>query len=419
MTTRAQFPLSNKALRMGLSSALAIGLLAGCTASGPHASKFAAGAEAAVGSERGVALAEKAVLADPRNPAYRTLLGNAYLRSGRFESARQAYDEAMQLGEDSGKAALSLALADIALGQRDSAIDTLVAYRAALPSADYGLALALAGRAPEGVSVLIGALRSGENTPKTRQNLAYAYALAELWRDARVMASQDVPADQLDGRMQEWLLNSNPRDSRTRVAGLLGAPVRADAGQPQALALANFPDTQGVRRADAAPAAPVAADAAPMLAQAAVQELPALPVAEPAPVVADASRAPAGLLLAVDALPARVRVRNVPAPVRAVATGGSHLVQLGAFASEQGAQRAWRHYAKVNPALAGHKSLIVRTTVNGRTLWRVQAAGFEGFARAGTMCGQIKARGGACLVMAAPVRSVPGHVAETRFARRR
>ena len=48
------------------------------------------------------------------------------------------------------------------------------------------------------------AIRNGENTPKMRQNIAYAYALAGRWREARLMAQQDVPADQVSHRMQEW-----------------------------------------------------------------------------------------------------------------------------------------------------------------------------------------------------------------------
>src|SRR5690606_19058520 len=81
------------------------------------------------------------------------------------------------------------------------------------------------------------ALRGGENTMKVRQNLAYAYALDGRWPEARLMASQDVPADQLDARISEWAHQGKPEDYRVRVAGMLGTPVLADGGQPAHLAL--------------------------------------------------------------------------------------------------------------------------------------------------------------------------------------
>ena len=100
-----------------LTTALAAGLLVGCSSAAPRPGKFARNAEQALQGgqvDKAVALAEQAVAADGRNPAYRLLLGNAYLRAGRFDSARAAYDDAMELGEDGGKAALSLALAQVA-----------------------------------------------------------------------------------------------------------------------------------------------------------------------------------------------------------------------------------------------------------------------------------------------------------------
>lgn len=436
MKIRAETNRTTKGgLALSLSTAFVASLLAGCSAAGPHHAKLASGAEAAAAAgraDKGVSLAEQAVLADPRNPAYRTLLGNAYLRSGRFESARQAFDEAMQLGEDSGKAALSLALADIALGRFDTAADTLDAYRAAIPAPDYGLAMAMTGRTSQGVSVLVTALRSGDQSAKLRQNLAYAYALAGQWREARVMAAQDLPADQLDARMQQWLLTAGPRETRTRVASLLGAPVRGDAGQPQALALANFPETTPVRQADASGTATPSA-AAPVLAEAAVAELAPIPAGTttvhpasvPAPTLTDASRAPEGLLAAVDAMPSRaVRAATSRKPQSSAGTivpqsGGSHLVQLGAFSTSEGAQRAWRHFAAKNPGLVAHKPMISQATVNGRQFWRVQAAGFQGYASASALCGSVKAKGGSCLVMASAQRGRSPGLAETRFARRR
>jgi len=448
---------SLRTVRLCLSTALAAGLLAGCAANGPHPGKFAAGAQSAMDkgdATKAVTLAEQAVQADPRNAAFRLLLGNAYLRAGRFESAHQSYNDAMDLGEDGGKAALSLALADIGVGKLPEAIDTLNTYRDTIPAADFGLAMAMAGQTQQGVTVLIDALRHGENTPKVRQNLAFAYALSGSWREASIMAGQDVPADQLNARLQEWAAMGKPEDVRLRVASLLGVPLRSDEGQPAALALANSA-APGQLSADAAKKADAQADAAPALAKAAIQELPAVDAGStPAPTLADASSVPTPAQLAsIDmppsaaAAPAQLaptpqeiapaarpyRVvgdhavrhqsvavsQNRPVAVAEPASGGTHVVQLGSFRSAEGAQRAWRHFTKRDPSLNGHASLITQVTVNGRQFWRVQAAGFSGYANARSMCGSVKARGGACLVMAAPATISPqGRPAEARFARR-
>ena len=439
--------------RFCLTTALAAGLLSGCAAGGPNHAKFASSAEAALGKgspDKAIGLAEQAVLASPRNAAYRTLLGSAYLRAGRFEAARQAFDEAMQLSEDSGKAALSLALADIALGRGGEATDTLNTYRDSIPAADYGLAMAMAGQTQTGIAALTDALRGGENTPKVRQNLAYAYALDGSWREAKLMAQQDVPADKLAERMQTWAFMARPEDTRRRVASLLGAPATAEGAQPTALALANFPDSNKLAEEAVAMAATEQAangDAAE-LAKAAATAMPApqTDAAAPQPALADASSAPAAArLAAIDIAPSAASApqpsaepapraaqrmvsnpviqsthRGMPvAPAAVAAARGSHIVQLGSFASADGAQRAWRHFAARNPGLGSYHSQITQVAVNGRQFWRVQAVGFSGFASARQMCQSVKAKGGVCLVMSEPTGVSPqGRPAAMRMAQR-
>ncbi len=439
---------SYRMARICITTAFAAGLLSGCAAAGPNHAKFASSAQAALGKgspDKAIALAEQAVLAAPRTAAYRTLLGSAYLRAGRFEAARQAFDEAIQLGEDSGKAALSLALADIALGKGAEAADTLNTYRDSIPAADFGLAMAMAGQTQTGIAALTEVLRSGENTPKVRQNLAYAYALDGSWHEAKLMAQQDVPADKLNERMQSWAFMSRPEDTRRRVASLLGAPVQADGGQPTALALANFPDPTKLAEEAAAMAATEqapSADAAEF-ARAAATAMPA-PVADaaaPQPALADASSAPAPARLAVldlppssaaeaPAPPAAQRMVANPvvqathrgariAPVAAGAMHGGHVVQLGSFASADGAQRAWRHFAARNPGLGSYHNQITQVSVKDRAFWRVQAMGFTGVASARQMCQSIRVKGGVCLVMSDPAAVTPqGRVAPTRMAQR-
>jgi Flp pilus assembly protein TadD len=456
-------------IRTLATTALAAGLLAGCTQGGAHPGQTASKAQSALKGGEGakaVAFAEQAVLADPRNAGYRMLLGSAYLRAGRFQSARQAYDDAMELGQDDGKVALSLALTDIALGHADVALDTLNAHSGQIPVADYGLALALTGRAQQAVDVLSGAIRAGDTSPKLRQNLAYAMAMAGHWREAREMAAQDVPADELSGRMAQWAQLNDPGNMQLRVAGVLGVPLQLeDEGQPAALALANFPapaNGQGVQQA--AQSATAQAAQAPVLAQFAAQELPAVDNGAAQPQVADASAAPvveklaaidmppSAALAASDATPAwdlaprpgttpasapllprklaradhapalvakAAQARAAAAPAPAAVPAGTHLVQLGAFSTQEGAHRAWRHYLAITPSLKGYRPVITAATVNGKQFWRTQAAGFASASPARSMCGSVKAKGGVCIVLANPVASKPGAAPTIRFASNR
>jgi len=435
--------------RLWVTSALVGGLLSGCAVLGPNHAKLAGHAQTALGkgsTVQAIALAEQAVLADPRNAAYRALLGTTYLRAGRFEAARQAYDEAMQLGEDSGKTALSLALADIALGRTAEAADTLNTYRDTIPASDYGLAMAMAGQTPTGIAALTDALRSGENTPKVRQNLAYAYALDGSWREAKLMAQQDVPADKLAARLQSWAIMGQPEDGRRRVASLIGAPLRADSGQPTSLALALFPEPSKLAEEAAAKASQQSADLAAAkasdrdgsaLAKAAVAALPAAPraaaPAAPLPSLADASSVPAkAQLAAIDLPPSNTAApaagafgpvsmpKAQPVPAAAALAGkASPVVQLGSFASADGAQRAWRHVTAQHPVLGSYRSQFTEVTVAGRKFYRVQAAGFPGLAVARQMCQSVKAKGGVCLVMAEPHGvAPPGRPTATRMAQR-
>lgn len=446
-------PVRSSHAWLSLATVAAAGVAATCAfAAAPQAEKSAGEAQAALArgkTERAIAFAEAAVAADPRNAAYRVTLGDAYLRNGRFESARQAYEEALQLGNDKGRTALALALMQVAQGQYAQASDTLSAYRDSIPAGDYGLALALAGQTSQGVAVLADAVRSGENTPKIRQNLAYAFALDGKWPMARAMVEQDLPADKVDARLNEWALTNRPEDARKRVAMLLGTPLRGDSGMPAALALAAHGDG---KNAAAEPAK------APQLARAATTELPPLAAPSNAPVVEVSDRAspsakpaapapidpnadapavlqnikvqaaapapaPKPVHIAVPAQaavgkPAEIKpvvarlapvqaqpkpaaklaqAKTVAQPTRVVS--GGIPVQLGAFATPEGAKRAIAHYTARHSTLGGHKIDMVKVTVNNKTYWRVLASGFAGHSAAAT-CHAVTARGGACLVRA-------------------
>ncbi|MFX6040683.1 hypothetical protein ABTE96_22175, partial [Acinetobacter baumannii] len=79
---------------------------------------------------------------------------------------------------DDGRAALSLALAQIATGNWEGARATITAHANHIAPADRGLAIALAGDPAGAVDILTAAARAPEADAKTRQNLALALALA-------------------------------------------------------------------------------------------------------------------------------------------------------------------------------------------------------------------------------------------------
>lgn len=440
-------------LALAVTTAIAGLALAGTPATAaPRAETSFANAQEALSKgkvEKAIKHAEEAVRADPRNSGYRALLGAAYLEAGRFQSAATTFGDALELGDSNPRTVLSFALAKIAIGDSKAAIGMLDGYSAAIDPADLGLALALAGQPERGVGVLVNGVRSAEEaTPKLRQNLAYAYALAGNWRAARVMAAEDVPADQLEARLAQWAQASAPEMAAQRVATLLDVAPRNDAGQPEYLALANFP-AQDMMVADAASdvdadvalaaAEPLqvvdpapsagftAAFAAPSPEQAFEQTvgLPAETVAfaEPAepmiryvsnPVVQPLSAAPAATR--APAAPAAPRVAQAstqrrmaattaaaaPAPAAAPAAKGpaTHLVQLGSYVSKAEAVRGWSAIQAQFPQLKDRKPVITEAVVNGKTFWRVAADGFTSQS-ARALCGTVKSAGRGCFAYAA------------------
>ena len=439
-------------LKLASTVAIAAALVSGCASDGgARPSGFAAKPLTGEGS-KAVAKAERAVQAAPRDAAARAALGSAYLAAGRFASAAQTFDDALNLGDESAATVLGLALAETANGNNAAAVELLHDWRDAIPAGDLGLAYALAGETARGVQVLTDAVRDGDASAKTRQNLAYAYALDGRWREARVMVAQDLPADQVDVRMREWISMNRPEYATVRVAHVLGATPATDSGQPQALALANFPgsgelaaEAQAQVVAAAEPAVPNAQELAPASASVvqapvyqAQAELPAVaaPVAQPITLAA-LDRAPSGIdndapAFATISTPARsavqqrlvgktmrtgfvVEPRNLAQPgkgkglaaITAIAnavSGGSHWLQLGSYTNPAIAKDGWGKFTRRTPALKGYKAVTTTATVNNVPVWRIAATGFGSYADASKMCAKVKSRGGVCLVKRAEIQ---------------
>jgi len=411
------YPMKTRAiLTLGL-SALVIGaaVASASTMSAARMQKMAADDAAKASHALGkgklgpaVKWAEEAVEAQPDNAGYRVLLGNTYLKAGRFASARQTFADALSLDPANGRAALNLALAQIGTGQWQQARGTLDAHKDSIPASDRGLAMALAGDPQGAVALLTDVVRDPGADAKARQNLALSLALAGRWQDARVMAAMDLPPAEVDKRIMAWASFAQPKSASDQVAALLGVVPVADPGQPAILAL-TAPAPVALASTETPPAAPQPE------ADTAVADAPA-----PAPVeVADAAPVAPKIVFGprqeiVQQLPAKA-ARPAPvamaAVVRPVAMGrvtsddsapakGGFFVQLGAYQNAGAAHTAWGRATGRFGAFAGKAPSSTSINVKGKTFYRLSVGGY---ARpdADKLCTGYRAKGGKCFVRAA------------------
>ncbi len=369
-------------------------------------------------TEKALGFAEMAVEGDMNNRDYRALLARIYMANGRFQSAERTLMDVMELGQVDPRTVVSLSLSRIAQGKVDSALSLIESNRSLVSASDYGLTLALAGQSKQAVEVLTEAIRSDNANARTRQNLALAYALDGRWREARIMAVQDMPETAVNDHIADWAQYARPGAYEVRVAGLLKVTPQVDAGQPVRLALGGVPATM----AEATPASsPVdlAYTPAPVQELAAVGPAPVsesagfatvAPVSQVAAVETPVFEAPlikaqTGPAKAVSVAPIKLALAAVE-PVRAIS--GTHLVQLGAYSSAANAKVAWSQLSKRYGMLRDFSSASSTVNVNGKSLIRLAAMGFGNKASADAVCQSIKSSGGACIVRSAtgeaPVR---------------
>jgi Flp pilus assembly protein TadD len=399
----------------------------------------AAAALAANDYTTAVSLAERAAEKSPTDLAVRTLLGNAYFGAGRFASAESAYKDALTVESNQPRVILRLVLVDIAQGKTDEALRYLNAGRDVLDASDYGLALALAGHARDAVAVLEPAARQVDADSQVRQNLALAYALAGDWTNARTIAGQDVPADQLDARIHQWMQLATPHHASDQVAALIGVtPAASDPGQPVRLALRQTdtrlaaaspalvvptPVAAPVAFASVAPASSVTVSLPPAapIEQAPVQQAEVIPAPAPLPVrhievpaaavsMAQAAmaspEAPAAFaaMMTRASLPMPVRkppVRRAAAPQRllAIRDGRSGaVVQLGAYASPQRVAAAWNAAARRFGGLRGYSPMSARFDSARGPVYRLSVKGFASYGEANGLCVSVRRSGGNCFV---------------------
>jgi Flp pilus assembly protein TadD len=368
-----------------------------------------------------VPLAERAVERSPQDAGYRALLGNCYLAAGRFASAEAAFRDALSIYGNQPQVVLKLALVQIALGKNDEATLLLAEARGMLDASDAGLALALAGDPQGAIAILEPAARAVGADARTRQNLALAYAFAGDWTQARTVAAQDVPADQIDSRVQQWMALAKPARASDQVAALIGIqPIANDPGQPVRLAL-NKEET--VREAAAEPVAqpvpaqepsqsvtielPPAAPQAEPVAVAAVEPVALPPVYVTAAEAVHAEAAPLALHDARPALsPAAVRLSDpLPTVRRAAAHRAANgksrtVVQLGAYSSRDRIAAAWSKVSAKHGSVKRYVPVTARFSGAQGTVYRLAIKGFASNQEATNLCASLKRAGGNCFVRA-------------------
>jgi D-alanyl-D-alanine carboxypeptidase len=397
---------------------------------------------------------EAAVEGDLQNIEYRTQLAQMYMSQGKFLSAERTWMDVMELGQVDPRTVISLSLSRIAQGKVESAVALVEANRSLIPVSDYGLTLALAGQQGRAIDILSEAIRSDNASARTRQNLALAYALDGRWRDARVMAVQDMSQVAVNQRIAEWAQYARPGAYEARVAGLLNVTPQADSGQPVRLALINA----GPAMAAADVMLPSGA-VAPVISNSPLPAIGLAPVAESKGFAAsnaaslsapDAIVAPVKQDMASTAVENNaggikmvsipvlgdiiysknraplIRAAKGPSKQAGVASGqkavvaaekplklaladvvpskasisGTYIVQLGAFTTSDSAKKAWQKFIDKYAVLSEFSSASSTVVVNGKNVIRLAAMGFDSKQAANTVCQSIKAKGGDCVVRA-------------------
>ncbi len=436
-------------------SGLGLGVVVASTVDGYVSPQRAAKAESEASQalsnqhySEAITLGEEALKGAPRNANYRMTLGLANLSAGRFASAETLFGDVLTLDPTNARAALNLALTQVALDHASEARATLEIHHDQISPADYGLALALAGDATGAVRTLEAAARTDGATAKTRQNLALAYALSGRWDEAKTTAAQDLSPDLVDKRMSDWAQMAHPKAAWEQVAALLHVAPANDPGLPYQLALnsAAAAPEMAVAKASPPPAAVTTAassseattaryetsgtapatasfESAPARGATAETGAPSIafasshPVVQPTPTVApqvarlihaaagptkrsineQASQKALGVAHAVAAHPLASLIKH-----HSFSTG-YFAVQIGAYKSVALAKSAWNRDVKKVSALRSYDPAQSHFNVHSASYYRLAVTGFNTRYEAGAVCAKLRASGGNCFV-----RSVNG-----------
>src|SRR3546814_20605542 len=109
------------------------------------------------------------------------VLADLYLKNGRFRSAATSFKDVLTLNPSNERAALSLALTQIALGNSYPATAQLDGLTATAKPADIDLAYAIAGQPETAIAMLAPAAPSHGTTTRLTPNTHHPLTIACSW----------------------------------------------------------------------------------------------------------------------------------------------------------------------------------------------------------------------------------------------
>ncbi|SFX06119.1 Cell division protein DamX, binds to the septal ring, contains C-terminal SPOR domain [Paracoccus pantotrophus] len=233
---------------------------------------------------------------------------------------------------------------------------------------------------------------------------------------ATPLDSQDVPMGELGATAQE---PSHPIEAPLidETARVIARPDGETLAQPDAAAESVASAVISDAPAADAPVNEAVTDLAgnetrdmaitTALAEAGAQAVPGAIAQSPRPAPRPRRVAAAAPAVASDAAPARAAAESrpaaapetpAPAPAPAQVASGAPLVQIGAFDSDALARGEWNRVSGKFGALFAGKGMVVQEhKANGRSFWRLRAAGFESRDEARRFCAALIAEGVDCI----------------------
>jgi hypothetical protein len=244
--------------------------------------------------------------------------------------------------------------------------------------------------------------------------LAYNQGVARGRNDVPVrVAAAETAAPGNTSQIKVYQQQANSEDEETPAAPVAKPQAAEPPKSAQTAPLAVAAPPPAVKPAPAALSAAKPAPAAPPAAKPAPVALAAPPAAKPQPAAAKpvpaavvdkpagpATKPPAQLGLAHPAAPPAAAPAVKPAAAPA-ASGGSILLQIGAYKSQDEAMGAWKTYrGKHGALLAGNFSPDVqRADLGDKGVWyRLRIASFADKASAAALCDKLKAENGICFL---------------------
>jgi len=94
--------------------------------------------------------------------------------------------------------------------------------------------------------------------------------------------------------------------------------------------------------------------------------------------------------------PATAPGRETRSATAANLASGTHLAQLGSYASEADAKRGWAIFAKRFPQISDREQVITRARVRGKIYYRLSAGNLAA-ASARSLCSTVKKAGQGCI----------------------